>query len=213
MNHAPRPAALVFDFGGVLINWNPRHLYRKLFDDPEEMEGFLREVGFDAWNLEQDRGRPFAEGVRLLSERFPAHAESIAAFDHRWEETITGPIEETVEIVSELREMGYALYGLSNWSAEKFALVRDRHEFFGWFELIVLSGEEKVCKPDPEIFEILLRRSGRTAEECLFIDDSPVNVAGAESVGIQAIRFESPDQLRRELTARGILGRVPGGAS
>lgn len=205
MPDAQRPTAIVFDFGGVLVDWNPRNLYRKLFEDPEEMEQYLSEICFESWNLEQDRGRPFVQGVALLTERFPHRAELISAFHHRWEESITGPIQGAVEIARELRDAGYPLYGLSNWSAETFALVRSRYDFWEWFELIVLSGEERVCKPDPEIFRILLRRSGRSAEECLFIDDSALNVEGALAMGLSAIRFESPQQLRRELGARGVL--------
>ena len=205
MPGAERPSAIVFDFGGVLMDWNPRHLYRKLIDDPEEMERFFEEIGLDAWNLEQDRGRPFSEGVAILSRQFPHRAELIAAFHERWEETVTGPIEPSVEILRELKELGYPLYGLSNWSAETFGLVRPRHSFFDWFDLIVLSGEERVVKPEPAIFEILLQRTGRTAGECLFIDDSAVNIAGAEAVGLQTIRFESPEALRAELVERGVL--------
>jgi len=202
MPDAQTPSAIVFDFGGVLMDWNPRHLYRKLFDDPEEMERFFEEIGFDVWNLEQDRGRPFSEGVAVLSRQFPHRAELIAAFHERWEETITGPIEETVQILAELKELGYPLYGLSNWSAETFALVRPRNSFFDWFDLIVLSGEERVTKPDREIFDILLARAGRSAEECLFIDDSATNIAGAEALGFQVHRFSAPGVLREDLVAR-----------
>jgi 2-haloacid dehalogenase len=197
--------AIVFDFGGVLVDWNPRYLYRKLFADEEAMERFFREIDFIAWNHEQDRGRPFAEGVALLSREFPHYAELIAAYRHRWEESISGPIWETVEILGELKRQGYPLYGLTNWSAETFPLVRDRYEFFGWFDAIVVSGEVRMCKPEPGIFEVLLERSGRAAGECLFIDDSPANVAASEQLGFQAIRFESPAQLRDELVRRGLL--------
>jgi len=197
--------AIVFDFGGVLVDWNPRYLYRQLFADEEAMERFFREIDFIAWNHEQDRGRPFAEGVALLSREFPHYAELIAAYHHRWEESISGPIWETVEILGELKRQGYPLYGLTNWSAETFPLVRDRYEFFGWFDAIVVSGEVRMCKPEPGIFEVLLQRSGRAPGECLFIDDSPVNVAASERLGFQAIRFESPAQLRDELIRRGLL--------
>jgi 2-haloacid dehalogenase len=200
------PSAIVFDFGGVLVDWNPRYLYGKLFDDPEAMERFLEEIEFDRWNLEQDRGRPFTEAVAVQSARFPHRAELIAAYHERWTESIRGPIEGTVEILRELHDAGRELYGLSNWSAETFALVRDRYPFFRWFEAIVLSGEERVCKPEPEIFGVLLERVGRPAGDCVLIDDSEANIAAARALGFRAIRFRSPDQLRAALREMGVLG-------
>lgn len=199
-----RDPAIVFDFGGVLMDWNPRYLYRKLFRDPQEMERFLEEVGFGEWNNEQDRGRPFAEGVDLLSAEFPHHHAPIAAYHQRWEESLRGTISGTVEILTELRAAGYPLYGLSNWSAETFQLVRERYPFFAWFDDIVLSGEERVCKPDPRIYEILLERTGRKAEGCVFIDDVQTNIDAAARLGFGVVHFRSPEQLRRELGALGI---------
>ena len=204
MTDARKPA-IVFDFGGVLMDWNPRYLYRKIFDDPGEMERFLEEVEFGAWNEEQDRGRPFAEGVAVLIARFPDYRTAIEAFHHRWEETIAGEIAGSVEILAALRDAGYPLYGLSNWSAETFAVVRHRYPFFSWFDEIVLSGEEKVCKPDPGLFNVLLERSGRPAGECVFIDDSLPNVTAARALGFQVVHFRSPEQLREELTDRGFF--------
>jgi 2-haloacid dehalogenase len=196
---------IVFDFGGVLMDWNPRHLYRKLFSDELAMERFLEEIGFNAWNLEQDRGdRSLAEAVALLARRFPAYRELIQAFHERWEETLPGPIEPTVRILDELKVAGYSLYGLSNWSAETFFWVRHRYPFFDWFQAIVLSGEVKMVKPDPGIYRALLARIGRPAGECLFIDDTAANVSGAEALGFDAILFRSPEQLRDALRARGI---------
>jgi 2-haloacid dehalogenase len=187
------------------MDWNPRYLYRKIFEDPGAMERFLEEVGFGAWNEEQDRGRPFAEGVAVLIARFPDYRTAIEAFHHRWEETIAGEIAGSVEILAALRDAGYPLYGLSNWSAETFAVVRHRYPFFSWFDAIVLSGEEKVCKPDPGLFNVLLERSGRPAGECVFIDDSLPNVTAARAMGFQVVHFRSPEQLREELTDRGIF--------
>lgn len=196
--------AIVFDLGGVVVDWNPRNLYRKLVEDAEEIEYFLEEVGFFEWNLEQDRGRPYAEGVRALSERFPHRASLIAAYHERWEESIDGPIEGTMEVIHELRAAGYPLAALTNWSAEKFALVAERYDFARWFDPIVVSGLEGICKPDPAIYELLLRRAGWSAEECVFIDDSAVNVAAAAELGFEAILFESPARLREELARRGV---------
>lgn len=196
---------IVFDLGGVLIDWNPRHLYRSMTEDLEEIEAFLREIGFDEWNMELDRGLPFAEGVARKAARFPHRREWIEAFDRRWKECLAGPIQGTVDILRALKDAGYPLYGLSNWSAETFARIRDDYPFLSWLDDIVLSGEERVTKPDPGIFHILLRRAGRTAERCLFIDDSAANVAGADALGFRTIRFESPEQLRNELERHGVL--------
>jgi 2-haloacid dehalogenase len=197
--------AVVFDFGGVLVDWDPRYLYRKLIEDEAAMERFLDDVDFYGWNLEQDRGRPLAEGVALLSRSFPSYAELIAAYHERWEESISGPIEGTVQILREVRDAGYPLYGLSNWSAETFERIQGQFPFFTWFERIVLSGVVQAVKPDARIYRALLEQSGRSPDECVFIDDSLVNVSAAEALGFEAIRFESPDRLRRDLVARGIL--------
>jgi 2-haloacid dehalogenase len=197
---------IVFDFGGVLLDWNPRNVYRKLFGgDDEAMEAFLQEVDFYAWNHQQDIGRPFAEGVADLSGRFPHRAPLIAAFAERWEESICGPILGTVAILDALRAMRYSLYGLTNWSAETFPRIRPKHEFLNWFEDIVVSGEVGLAKPDPAIYHILLQRAGATADQCLFIDDSVANVAVAVELGFKAILFQTPQQLRDELTQRGVL--------
>ena len=207
-NRAP---AIVFDFGGVLLDWDPRYLYRKLFDeDHEAVERFLTEIGFTEWNIKQDEGRPFAVAVAELSERFPHHADLIKAYDERWEESMGGEITPTVEILHTLKRTGHALYGLSNWSAETFRRIRHKHMFLDVFDGIVLSGEVKVAKPDPRIYALLLEKVGRPAEECLFIDDSEKNVSVAAGLGFQTIRFESPEQLEGELRRRGLLGRDGG---
>jgi 2-haloacid dehalogenase len=198
--------AVIFDFGGVLLDWNPRHLYRKLLnDDPDAVEKFLTEIGFSEWNLQQDKGRPFAEAVSELSAKFPHHGELIAAFHQRWDETIAGPIQGTVDILRTLKDAGYALYGLSNWSAETFYRINANYDFLTWFDTIVISGEVKLIKPDPQIFELLLERTGRTPQECVFIDDVLANVEGARKVGITAIQFESPAQLEAELRRLNVL--------
>jgi 2-haloacid dehalogenase len=201
-----RSPALVFDFGGVLIDWNPRHLYRKLFaDEPDAVERFLTEIGFIEWNALQDKGRPFAVAVAELSEKFPHYGDLIRAYDERWEESITGPIQATVDILRKLKEAKYPLYGLSNWSAETFRRIRHKYSFMDWFDEIVISGEVKLIKPDPRIYSLLLERVGRKAEECLFIDDSEANVITANQLGFKIIRFESPGQLLNELQRLGIL--------
>jgi 2-haloacid dehalogenase len=198
-----QPNTLVFDIGGVLIDWNPRHLYRMLFDNEVEMEKFLQNVCSPAWNLKQDAGRSFAEATAELIQQHPEHAELIEAYDTRWEETISGAIEPTVKVLEGLRENGHELYGLSNWSKEKFAIVKDRFTFLSYFEDIVVSGEVGLIKPDPKIFKLFLKRSCRNAEDCLFIDDSQVNIAAAETLGFYTILFKDAVGLEKRLNEYG----------
>jgi len=201
-----KPEALIFDFGGVIFDWDPRYLYRKFFDgDTEAMERFLVEIDFFQWNLQQDEGRPFAEAVSQLCERFPQYAELIRAYRERWEESIQGPIQPTLDILSRLKRAGYPLYALSNWSAETYQLIRPRYDFFDWFDCILVSGEARVAKPDPRIYTLFLEQIHRKAEECLFIDDSESNVQAAQQLGFQVVRFESPAQLEAELRQIGLL--------
>ena len=198
--------AIVFDLGGVLIDWNPRHLYRKMFNgDEEAMERFLAEICTPEWNARQDAGRPFAAATEELVSRHPEQAGLIRAFFDRWPEMVAGAIEQTVEILTELKGAGRALYALSNWSAETFPHARERFEFLGWFDCAVISGEIGLVKPNREVFDFLLEKAGRRAEECVFIDDSPANTAAARDLGFDAIHFRSPRQLRDELINRGIL--------
>jgi 2-haloacid dehalogenase len=204
LNH--RYGDIIFDFGGVLIDWNPRYLYRKFFDgDAASMERFLAEVGFIEWNLQQDIGRPFAEGIADLCERFPVYAGLIKAYDERWEESIGGLIQPTVAILHRLKQAGFRLHGLSNWSVEKYELVRPKYEFFSWFDTILVSGEVKLIKPDPRIYAVLLERIGRKPEECLFVDDSQVNITTADQLGFKTIHFQSPEKLEDELRGLGVL--------
>lgn len=171
------------------------------------MEAFLTEIGFSAWNVEQDRGRSLDVAIAELIGRFPQHSALIRAFDEHWEQTLGGVIQPTVDILWKLKQAGYAVYGLSNWAAETFYRVRDNYEFLGWLEDIVLSGEVKLIKPDPEIFKHFLQKTGRTAEECVFIDDSPANVESANRLGFTALRFVSAEQLEADLDMLGILPR------
>jgi 2-haloacid dehalogenase len=198
--------AVVFDLGGVLIDWNPRHLYRKLFNSDEEaMERFLSEICTPEWNARQDEGRSFAEATGELIARHPEQAGLISAFFDRWPEMIAGAIEETVGILAELKRTGREIYTLSNWSAETFPHARKRFQFLDWFDFTVISGEIGLVKPSREAFDFLLEKTGRRAEECVFIDDSLANTAAARELGFDAIHFCSPQQLRDELMNRGIL--------
>ncbi len=196
---------VVFDLGGVLIDWNPRYLYRRLFDGDEvAMEHFLSTVCTPEWNALQDAGRPFWVATEELVERHPEHAELIRAFYGEWREMIGGPIAGTVELLAELRRRGTRLYALTNWG-EAFPEVRREVDFLDWFEGIVVSGEEGVAKPDPMMFRILAERYQLTPALTTYIDDSPANVVQAARQGFDAIHFRSPEQLRLELAGRGLL--------
>jgi 2-haloacid dehalogenase len=197
--------AVVFDLGGVLIDWDPRYLYRKLLADEAAVEEFLASVCTPEWNAEQDRGRPFAEGVAELVERHPVHAAAIAAYHERWPEMLGGDIPGTVELLAELRAAGVPLFALTNWSAETFVFARERFEFLGWFDGVVVSGEERLVKPDPRLFRRLLDRFGLAPEATVFVDDSPANVTAARRLGMDAVRFTDPEGLRRDLIGRGLL--------
>jgi 2-haloacid dehalogenase len=201
--------AVVFDLGGVLIDWDPRHLYRKLLADEAAVEEFLATVCTPAWNAELDAGRPFAEGVAELVERHPAQAAAITAYHERWPEMLGGEIPGAVELLAELRAAGVPLYALTNWSAETFGIARERFQFLSWFDGVVVSGEERIVKPDRRIFRLLLDRFGLDAAATCFVDDAPANVAAATEVGLDAIRYRSPAQLRRDLAARGLLDGSP----
>lgn len=196
--------AIIFDLGAVLIDWNPRYLYRKLFAEEAEMERFFAETDLSNWNLKQDEGRPFAEAVAELSVQFPHYEPYIRAFHERWEEMMPGAIAPTVEILAELRKADYELYALSNWSAETYPIAQARFEFLQWFRAVIISGKVKVCKPDPRIYAHLLRIIGRPVEECIFIDDSLTNYNAAVQLGFQSIHFQSAEQLRADLIAKAI---------
>lgn len=199
--------AVVFDLGGVLIDWDPRYLYRKLLADEAAVEEFLATVCTPEWNDEQDRGRPFAEGVAELIERHPVHAAAITAYHERWTEMLGGGIAGSVELLAELRKAGVPLYALTNWSAETFGIARERYQFLEWFDGVLVSGEERMIKPDPAIFRLLLDRFGLDPQTAFYIDDSPANVAAASRLGFDAVRFTGPEQLRRNLELRGLLAR------
>ena len=206
---ADRPNAVVFDLGGVLIDWDPRHVYRTLIPDEAEMERFLRDVANSEWNLEHDRGRPFDDGVALLTAAHPEHAELIAAYRDRWSEMIGGAIEPTVALLDELRATGIRLLALTNWSAETWPIGRARFAFLDWFEAIVVSGEERLVKPDPAVFRILVERHGLEPARTIFVDDQARNVEAAAELGFRAIRFTDATELRESLVTLGVL--APGG--
>ncbi len=197
--------AVIFDFGGVLVEWNPHKLYSRYFDQPHEIDRFLGEINFVEWNVQQDKGRPFAQAVAELSRKFPQHEHLIRAYHEYWEDSVVGPIDGSVAILKKLKQLGYSLYGLSNWSAETFPLVRSKYSFFDYFDGIVISGEAKMIKPDAEIFYHLLSKFNLNAGECLFIDDSPANINTAQRIGLSTLRFESPSKLESELIKLDVL--------
>jgi 2-haloacid dehalogenase len=197
---------VVFDLGGVLIEWDPRHLYRKLFaGDDAAMEHFLANVCTHDWNRCQDAGRSFAEGASLLKAEHPDRAELIDAYFARFDEMMPGPTAGTIDILAELREQGTPLYGLTNFSAETYPPTYERFEFLGWFRDILVSGEVGLIKPDPRIFELLIERFAIDPCRAVYIDDVEVNVIAARPFGIHAIHFTTPAALRSELAVLGLL--------
>lgn len=181
---------VIFDFGGVLIDWNPRYLYRNYFSTEEEMEQFLQNICTLEWNSKQDAGRPVAEAMETLTRQYPEFAEPINMYYTRWDEMIGGEIKENTDWLKKIKAAGYKVYGLTNWSAETFPKVRSEYDFFNLLDGIVMSGEEHIIKPDPRIYQILLSRYGLKPSECLFIDDNQTNVDAAISQGINALRIE-----------------------
>jgi 2-haloacid dehalogenase len=190
---------IVFDFGGVLVDWNPRHLYKSHFQNTTEMEYFLKNICTEEWNIEQDRGRSLSEGTLELQKKFPEHSDSIALFYDKWEVMLKDEIPGTVAILHQLKKK-YKLYGLTNWSSETIPIAYIRFTFFKEFEGIVVSGTEKLIKPDKKIYQLLLNRYSIKAEESIFIDDNINNVKAAWELGFYAIHFENPKQLEAELT-------------
>lgn len=204
-----RARAVVFDLGGVLLDWNPRYLYRQLFDgDDAAMERFLAEVCTMEWHHAHDLGVPPEDNFRDLAAVHPDQAELIRAWSERSEEMVAGPIEETVELLATLKAGGIPCYALTNMERETYPKRLARFPFLSWFDGTVVSGFEGVAKPDPRIFELLLDRFDLDPAQTILIDDSPTNVKAARSVGMQAIEFESPEQLRRRLGEAGLPSGV-----
>jgi 2-haloacid dehalogenase len=205
--------AVVFDVGGVLLDWNPRHLYRKLFEEHEEMDHFLEEICTLQWHAKHDRGYPTDRSCAELAARHPEHAEEIWAWAHRSEEMIAGPIDGTVEILRELLDAGVRCFALTNMEPETYPRRLERYPFMRWFEGTVVSGFEGISKPDPEIFELLLGRFGLEPATTLMIDDSPLNIGTARSLGMRTVQFSSPPALRAALNEAGLLEAATSSAS
>jgi len=196
--------SIIFDFGGVLVDWSPRYMYKDVFENNSEMELFLTQICSEDWNLQQDKGRSLSEGTRVLQDKFPEHRTNIQLYYDQREKMLKSDIPENVAILPQLK-LKYKLYGLTNWSAETFPVALKRFSFFKYFDGIVVSGEEKMVKPDEEIFYLMLKRFGLEAENCLFIDDNLKNINTAKKLGFSTIHLKEMTDLKTELSLLGIL--------
>lgn len=190
---------IIFDYGAVLLDWNPHHLYDSYFGSAEKAEWFLQNVCTYTWNTQHDGGKPVAEGTAELIAQFPEWEKEIRMYYGCFEQMIGGQIEGMYELITGLKQRGYHVYGLTNWSGETYPLVRHKYPIFDLMEGMVVSGDEKMLKPNAEIFELLLQRYGLKADESVFIDDNANNCQGARNVGLQAIQFKDARSLAEEL--------------
>ncbi|WP_299527801.1 HAD family phosphatase [uncultured Lutibacter sp.] len=188
---------IIFDLGGVLVDWKPEYVYRKVFNgDEEKVQWFLNTICTPEWNIEQDGGRSIEEGVRLKIAEFPKYEDLIRLFYNEWEHMFSGPIIQNVELFKKLKiSKKYKIYALTNWSAEKWELAIELFPFFNNFDGIVVSGQEKTRKPNPEIYKILINRYKITPENAIFIDDNKENIIAAENIGLKGIHYKNPTQL------------------
>ena len=198
--------AIIFDLGGVLIDWNPRYVYRQVFKTDEEVEWFLANITTLDWNEQQDAGYPIEKATQELIGKYPEWEFYIKIYYERWTEMLADPIHETVEILRQIKQANkYKLYALTNWSAELFPYALENFDFLKWFDGIVVSGEEKMRKPQPEFYQLLLDRYNLINRSTLFIDDNIRNIKAAEEMGLQTISFSSPGKLKKDLNRLEIL--------
>ena len=190
---------VIFDFGGVLVDWNPHYLYDPYFGSREKADWFLTHICNSAWNVQMDGGKPFAEGIAELVAQHPELEKEIRMYRSEWLKMMGGQIPGMQALVEELKAHGYHVYGLTNWAADTFALVRDRYPVFALLDGIVVSGEEKMAKPDPRIFRILLERYHINPSEAVFVDDNMPNIEAAKQLGLHTLLFQSSEQLRKAL--------------
>lgn len=195
---------IIFDFGGVLVDWNPVYLYRKEFESEKEMNHFLDNICSAEWNIQQDAGRSLAEGTELLQKKHPEYKELIGYYYGRWEEMLNGVIKQS-ERVLEMLKLHYPIYGLTNWSAETITIAYEKYDFFKLLDGIVVSGDEKLIKPDPKLYQVLLDRYNLKAKESLFIDDNIHNIESARKMGFHTIHFTENIDLEKEVKEMGLL--------
>lgn len=196
---------IVFDLGGVLVDWDPRYVYRTIFDTEEKVEWFVTNICSLEWNEEQDGGRLISEANKILIAQHPEYEKEILAYYDRWEEMLNGSNEDVVDILKSLRNnTKYRIYALTNWSAETFPKALEQFDFLKWFEGIIVSGKEHLKKPDPAIYDLLVRRYQINVESAIFIDDNQRNVDASNKYGLRAIRFDNAEKLRKDLTELGV---------
>ena len=198
---------IVFDFGGVLVDWNPEYLFKDVFKDKSELDHFLENICTPDWNEKQDAGRLLSDAIRILQKRHPKYHEEIRLYYDEWTTMLGGPIEQNVALLKPLK-MNYRIFGLTNWSAETFPIACDLYPFFGDFEGIVVSGEERLAKPDERIYLLLLERYGLSGEECLFIDDNARNITAATALGFHTLHLTGDVSLKEALNLLGIRIQV-----
>ncbi|MBS1918076.1 MAG: HAD family phosphatase [Bacteroidetes bacterium] len=192
---------IVFDLGGVLIDWNPDYVYKKIFADEKEMKWFYENICTPDWNEEQDAGRSLHDATEYLVKKYPEHETNIRIYYDRWEEMLGGPIHETVDVLKHLKHCtDYKLFALTNWSSETFPVAFDRYEFLHWFHGRLVSGEEKTRKPFKEIYELLMKKFSIAPERSIYIDDNFRNLVPAKELGFHIIHFKSPQQFKKELS-------------
>ena len=196
---------IVFDFGGVIVDWNPEYLFKDVFTDRAELDYFLRNVCTPDWNERQDAGRSLSEAIRTLQERHPKYRNEIHLYYDKWTTMLGGPIDHNVALLK-LLKANYRLFGLTNWSAETFPIAYELYPFFGEFEGIVISGVEKLAKPDERIYQLLLERYGLVATECLFIDDNERNTRAASVLDFNTLHLKNDVYLKEQLIQLGIQG-------
>lgn len=196
--------AIIFDLGKVLLDWDMRGFYKNMFSSDEELNHFLKNIMNYDWILRIDKGEPISDAIKDLSNRFPQYAKQISQYETNWEETIPGQLDEPVEVLRALKAKDYPVYALTNFPADKFQLTKKRFDFFKYFDGIVVSGEEKIIKPDPAIFHLICQRYNLTPETSLFIDDNEKNINAAKALGFHTILFKHPDPLRPQLQSLGI---------
>lgn len=196
---------IVFDLGGVLVDWNPRYLYRSVFNDDAKMNHFLANICTGNWNELQDAGRSIQEATEVLVGHFPEYEFYIRMFYGEWQKMLNGPINGTVDILKTLKNKEYRILALTNWSAETFPIALGLFDFLHWFDDVLVSGKEKLIKPDPAIFNLLIKRYSLDPAQTIFIDDNIKNVTAAKEVGLDAIHFTDPHILRLQLNERGIM--------